>query len=102
MSHLSWGTRKVVLDDQAYEAPSLIRKKPVSVMFDEYCGHLGDTTLISRSSFYRLCERLAKGQTEARKSVDYVTGFLVNDTLLYWLLKSCLSKLNLFVSSWES
>lgn len=81
VSYLSWGNRRVNYNGRVFEAPSLVRKKPISVMFEAYKNKVNPINLVSRATFYRFCSALTNGQTQARKSVDYVTGFLVYDSV---------------------
>jgi hypothetical protein len=36
VSYLSWGTRAVHLDGEKHDVPSILRKNPIRVIYDEY------------------------------------------------------------------
>lgn len=77
VAFLSWGTKTIRLDGQKHAVPSIQRRKPITVIFDQYRARGGT---VPRSTFYRLAGVLTHGEVESRCAVDYVTGFLVNDT----------------------
>jgi hypothetical protein len=47
---------------------------------DECNEEIANTNTVSKSSFHRIISRLTSGGARSRKAVDYVSGFLVNDT----------------------
>lgn len=47
-------------------------------MFDQYLAR-GDAGKVSRRTFYRVAGVLTHGEMQARRAVDCVTGFLVNN-----------------------
>jgi hypothetical protein len=92
VSYLSWGTKKIRLNGVRHDAPSLLRKKPISVIYRDYLlengvhedevtrDHVGQRAgCVSRASFYRIIKMLTNGELQVRSCVDYVAGFLVYD-----------------------
>lgn len=83
VSYLSWDTRVLPLDGEAFVFPAILRKRSHKYIFEAYMreppsGHQ-ELDRFSRASFYRIVNALAAGGSRPRKAVDYVTGFLVND-----------------------
>lgn len=80
ISFLSWGSKRVKVDGQVYEVPAILRRRDISLIFEQYIK-AAPHPQVSRASFYRLCGVLTHGAVQSRRAVDYVTGILVNDTV---------------------
>ena len=89
---LSWGTKLLVVDEKKYFIPALSRKRNKARIYQSYvlwCKANHPQSVrnennyegISRSKFMEIVAALTSGQARLIKSVDYVTGFLVNDNL---------------------
>jgi hypothetical protein len=89
VSYLSWGTKKLKVDGRIHVVPSILRKTPISVAYDQYCQQVSTQPKVSRATFYRMSTTLTDGEVCSRKAVDYVSGILVNDT--FDVLKRVLS-----------
>jgi hypothetical protein len=82
VSFLSWGAKRVVLRGVLHDVPSILLKKPPSVICAEYDGKAPPKpNRISRATFYRLNSILTDGHVEPRTTIDYVTGMLINDSM---------------------
>lgn len=79
VAFLSWGTKKLKLGGKTEIFPAIIRRRSISAMFEAYVATFDDST-ISSTTFYRIAARITAGGTKLRKAVDYVVGFLVNDS----------------------
>ena len=89
---LSWGTKALVVDEKKYFIPALSRKRNKARIYQSYVlwckanqfqnSENEDTYEgVSKSKFMKMVSALTSGQSRLVKSVDYVTGFLVNDNL---------------------
>jgi hypothetical protein len=77
VAFVSWGTKRIKVDSMYHDVPSILRRRPISVMFEKY--EKANQFCVSKSIFYELASILTNGEVQARSAVDYVSGFLLND-----------------------
>lgn len=80
---LSWGTKTIKIDGEDYLIPSLCRKRNPKRIYEGYlpwCKKNGEAQL-TRSAFLNILTELTGNETRIVRSVNYVTGFLVNDNV---------------------
>ena len=79
---LSWGTKNIHLDGRRYVIPALCRKKCPARIFEAYCSIADDSQKsVKRARFLEMINLFTAGETKLIRSVDYVTGILVNDNI---------------------
>jgi len=79
VQRISWGTKKVTINGEDIEIPSLIRKKIILYMYRDYTETVPDGQRIGTTSFRKIVEALTAVDQRAKKAVDYVSGMLIHD-----------------------
>ena len=79
VSYTSWGKKSVLIDGVRHELPLAMRKISRTHMFSNYIRDSSNGNEIKRATFFRLASTLTHVDTQLRRAVDYVSGFLVND-----------------------
>lgn len=83
VSFLSWGTKKAHLDGNRVSLPAITRRRSRIAMFDDYADMTSSSAnehALSRATFFRIASAITASDTKKRSAVDYVVGFLVNDS----------------------
>jgi hypothetical protein len=79
VNYTSWGKKSVLINDVRHELPLAMRKISRTHMFANYIRDSSNGNKIKRATFFRLASTLTHVDTQLRRAVDYVSGFLVND-----------------------
>lgn len=84
VSFLSWGTKRLRLDGGITVFPSITRKLSRTHIFDQYIAKIASVSSgpcpISKALFFQIIGMITADEAKIIKSVDYVVGFLVNDS----------------------
>ena len=81
VSYTSWGTKTFHLNGIDHVFPAVTRKKTRAIMYRNYCANqqIPPIHKLKRTAFYMITSKLTHADPKLRKSVDYVTRFLIND-----------------------
>ena len=82
VGYLSWGCKNLYVDGKKCLFPRISRRIPpirIYEAYDSWCGE-EEKRSIGKSSFLKIANELTSDNVKIVRAVDYVTGFLVNDT----------------------
>lgn len=84
VSYLSWGTKTLKINGTRHKIPAIIRKKTRMSMYNLYQNKYNtignNSKRLGHTSFFKIAKALTAGDSQMRRAVDYVTGFLINDS----------------------
>ena len=81
VGYLAWGTKDLVIDGVNYPFPRLSRRKTLIRIWKDFISWCNMRRHIGKTSFFNILNELTCDSTRIVRAVDYVTGFLVNDTI---------------------
>ena len=102
---LSWGCKVIVFDGQKHRIPALCRRRNIKRMHESYLLQAegregGKKKVIGKTLFRKIAAEGTGGETQARRAVDYVTGFLIDDSIE--ALRKIVSSFSVFSGASES
>ena len=79
---LSWGTKKIKIDNNTIEIPRMLRTKKTRYMYRDYAKKCQDRGFpcVGQGTFEKICGTITANDTKARTAVDYASGPLFYDT----------------------
>lgn len=82
VSFFSWGTKRWKVDGVENFFLAVSRKTTRANMYCKYIAtkEIPEVNKVKRSSFFMIADTLTHSDAILRRAVDYVTGFLVNDS----------------------